>query len=127
MSARSDFIEAGWSPSPPMNIARICLTAWTELLQTNDYSWGTIDMPCMSNTIADSEPASSASNSDAWSSVGGNSQVPEDWFFRLFSEPLPSYGTRTIEEAMPFGGETWNRNAVICSWISQPTSNFAPR
>ncbi|KAK6971371.1 hypothetical protein R3P38DRAFT_3143150 [Favolaschia claudopus] len=31
----------------------------------------------MSNTIADSEPASSASNSDAWCSVGGNSQVPE--------------------------------------------------
>ncbi|KAK6997170.1 hypothetical protein R3P38DRAFT_2798695 [Favolaschia claudopus] len=68
---------------------------------TNDYSWGTIDMPCMSNTIADSEPASSASNSDAWSSVGGNSQVPENWLFRLFSEPLPSYGTRTIEEATP--------------------------
>ncbi|KAK7001213.1 hypothetical protein R3P38DRAFT_3050344 [Favolaschia claudopus] len=58
-------------------------------------------MPCMFNTIADSEPASSASNSDAWSSVGGNSQVPEDWLFRLFSEPLPSYGTRAIEEATP--------------------------
>ncbi|KAK6991714.1 hypothetical protein R3P38DRAFT_3351375, partial [Favolaschia claudopus] len=90
-------------------------------LQSNDYPWGPI-MPSTPNTIADFDTAWSASDSDAWSSLEGNVQVPEDWLLRSLSGPTPSYGARTNVE-QPLTNCYYNRSPLaVAIWSEKMES-----
>ncbi|KAK7020878.1 hypothetical protein R3P38DRAFT_3548164 [Favolaschia claudopus] len=110
--------------------------AWTEnpwLLQNNNSPWGPM-IPYVPHTVTDPESAWAASNSSPWS-LGAQKTGASDYGRNLCkaAEPPPLAKTQRRflipmlhRSLLQFGGRKCIRNAVICSWISRTTSNFAP-